>query len=86
MNTAILTKLQQIAAELDAMVRDDLARHSDSELAELVDMHLNAPELLLLTSLEFKGGHKKLCLMAGVTLCRERLRRAETELLEASHA
>lgn len=85
MNAAALAKLQQLSAELESAVRDDLERHTDAQLEELVDMHLHAPELLLLTAIEVKGGHQKLCTMAALTIYRERLRRAEVQLMEAAH-
>jgi hypothetical protein len=82
MNAAALAKLDRMLAELESAVRDDLAKHTDAQLDELVDTHLQLPELVLLGALQVKGGHEKLCAMAALSIYRERLRRAEVQLME----
>jgi hypothetical protein len=72
--------LEKLKNSLEAEVRDELARHSDRELMELVCEHLHNPAGTILAAVSNPG---KLTTMAAVTIFRERLRRAEVAQLEA---
>ena len=82
MNAVALARLEQMNAELEDAVRENFIGHSDADLLELIDVHLNNPELVMLGAIAVKGGHVKLCAMAALAIARERLRRAEVALME----
>ena len=81
MDHEALAKLQQMLNELDAAVQDSLACYGDEALLQLLDVHLNEPEMLI--SIAAITSPRNLALMSAVTLQRERLRRAELKLMEA---
>lgn len=85
MNHAALAKLQQRHDELIVVLRDKLAKHSDGELLEIIDAHLEIPELVLLAALRQKG-YENLLAMAVVPIYQELLRRKELQLMEAVDA
>jgi hypothetical protein len=61
-------------------VRDELARHSDKELLQLIIQHLHNSTAVVEAALRTRPS--KLATMAAVTIYRERLRRAEVAAME----
>lgn len=81
MNLNQLTALQTKHAELMAAVQDELAKHDDKQLQELLDAHLKTPAFVLALAL---SNPDKLCTMAAVPIAIEQMRRAEVAAMEAT--
>jgi hypothetical protein len=77
-----LYQLHRQQDEIAASVRDELARHSDSELMELVQAHLDQPEAVIVHALKH-GQAGKLMAMALLPIQSELIRRAEVRVMEA---
>jgi hypothetical protein len=75
-----LIEIQRCCDELEACVRDELARHSDKELLQLIIQHLHNSTAVVEAALRTRPS--KLATMAAVTIYRERLRRAEVAAME----
>lgn len=82
--TTTIAQLETLVNEIEACVRDELARHTDRELDELIVGHLHDCAAVVTAALI--ACPSKLTTMAAVTLYREKLRRAQVQALEASHA
>lgn len=82
MNAEQLAVLEHQISELEAIVRDELAKHSDDDLTELLSNFLDHPTTILTMALINNPG--KLAAMAAVPIHRERLRRAEIAAMETA--
>lgn len=82
MDAEQLAVLERQISELEAIVRDELARFTDAQLNDLLNAHLQKPAAVVAMAMTRNPG--MLCAMAAVPIHRERLRRAEIAAMEGA--